>query len=140
MSNVDTHRAAHEAFTRRDFDAIAGLMRADAAYVDHPRGVTTKGPVEFTDWLKGWPTAFSDATPAEPRYIDGGEYSVCLFRARGTNDGPLGPLPATGRRMDLPFCEVLRYDHDGKIVEGEVYYDMTSMMVQLGHMQPPRMS
>jgi hypothetical protein len=49
-------------------------------------------------------------------------------------------MPATGRRMDLPFCEVARYDAEGRIVQGEVYYDLMSMMVQLGHVQPPQLS
>jgi len=139
MSNVDTHRAAHEAFNRRAYDEAVRPMRDDATYTEHPRNITTKGPLEFTDWMKGWVTAFSDASVSEPRYIDGGEYSVCLFRGRGTNDGAMGPLQATGRRMDLPFCEVMTYDAQGRIVAGEMFYDSTTMMVQLGLMEPPPM-
>jgi hypothetical protein len=39
--------------------------------------------------------------------------------------------------MALPFCEILRYDREGRIVSGEIYYDSLSMLVQLGHAQPP---
>ena len=137
MSNVDTHREDHAAFNRRAYEDIARTFREDATYTDHPRNLTTKGRREFVDWLKGWTSAFSDAAVAEPRYIDGGEYSIALFQGRGTNDGAMGQLPGNGRRMDLPFCEILRYDESGQVVSGEVFYDAATMMVQLGVMEPP---
>jgi len=139
MGSVDTHRAAHEAFNRRAYDEVVREFAEDALYTDHPRNLTTKGHREFVDWLKGWTTAFSDAKVDQPRYIDGGNYSVCIFQARGTNDGSMGPLTGTGRRMDLPFCEVFEFDDQGKIVVGELFYDSTTMMVQLGIMEPPPM-
>ena len=136
MNNVESHRTAHEAFNRRDFAAATRNFRDDAHYTDHSRSVTYKGPAEFEDWMRGWTQAFSDATVAEPRYVDGGEFSVAVFQGRGTNDGPLGPMAPTGRRMDLPFCEVFRYDADGRVVSGEMFYDTMTIMVQLGHLEP----
>jgi hypothetical protein len=139
VGNVETHRAAHDAFNRRAFDEAARPMREDAIYTDHPRDHSVKGPLEFTDWMKGWTTAMSDARVTDPHYIDGGEYTVCLFHGQGTNDGRMGPLQATGRRMDLPMCEVLRYDAHGKITAGEIFYDVQTMMVQFGLAEPMRM-
>jgi ketosteroid isomerase-like protein len=139
MENVETHRATHDAFNRRAYDEAVRPMREDAIYTDHPRSLSIKGPLEFTDWMRGWTTALSDARVTDAHYIDGGEYSVCMFHGQGTNDGPMGQLPPTGRRMDLPFCEVLRYDNQGKIISGEMFYDAASMMVQLGHAEPMQM-
>jgi len=39
--------------------------------------------------------------------------------------------------MSMPFCEVRRYDASGKIAGGELFYDMATMMIQLGHMEAP---
>ncbi|MEJ3748851.1 ester cyclase [Actinomycetes bacterium KLBMP 9797] len=136
MSNVDTHRAIMNAFSRRDWDEAVRAVREDCLYTDHPRNLSVKGPREMADWLQGWTQAFPDAKPVDTHIIDGGEYTVALFHAQGTNDGPLGSLPATGKRMDVPFCEVLRYDSEGHIVAGEAFYDVTTLMVQLGHMPP----
>lgn len=136
MGNVETHRAAHDAFNRRAFDEAARPMREDAIYTDHPRNHSVKGPLEFTDWMQGWMTAMSDARISDPHYIDGGDYTVCMFHGQGTNDGQMGPLQATGRRMDLPMCEVLRYDAQGKITAGEIFYDAATMMVQFGLAEP----
>jgi ketosteroid isomerase-like protein len=136
MTNVDSHRAAHAAFNRRDYEDAVKNLRDDIQYTDHPRNISTKGPVEFVDWLKGWAAAFSDAQVADVRYIDGGDHTVALFQGRGTNDGAMGPMPATGKRMDLPYCEVLRFDAEGRVVAGEIFYDTVTMMVQLGLMEP----
>jgi ketosteroid isomerase-like protein len=137
MSNVDTHRGIIEAFERRDYDGVARPVREDSISIDHPRDLSVKGPQEMIDWLQGWAAAFSDAHAVDVHLIDGGDQTVALFRAQGTNDGPMGSLPATGKRMDVPFCEVLRYDADGHVVAGEAFYDTTTLMVQLGHMAPP---
>lgn len=135
-SNVETHRATMEAFNRRDWAGAAGPMREDATYTDHGRDITAKGPVEAMDNLKEWAAAFSDARASDMHFIDGGDYTVCLFHGQGTNDGPMGPLPATGKRMDTAFCEVMHFDSHGKIISGELFYDNLSMLVQLGHMKP----
>lgn len=62
---------------------------------------------------------------------------VVEFMGRGTHTGPLhtptGDVPATGRRVDLPFCDVHRIE-DGKITNGRSYFDLATMMRQLGLM------
>ncbi|MDQ4115645.1 MAG: ester cyclase [Actinomycetota bacterium] len=139
MSNVDKHRDAHEAFNRRDWDGVIRDFAADAEYLDHPRGLTVKGAAQFVDYLRsGWVTAFSDAAVTDVRYTDAAERSIAQFAGTGTNDGALGPMPATGRSMNMPFCEIMTYGSDGRIVRGELYYDQVSMLVQLGHMPPPQ--
>jgi ketosteroid isomerase-like protein len=56
---------------------------------------------------------------------------------RGTNDGPMGPGKAvTGKRMDMPFCEILRVQ-DGRVVSGEMFYDQLTMLTQLGLAEAP---
>ena len=98
-----------------------------------PRGLTMKSIDDVKGWLGEWVTAFSDANVGSPVYLEGGDFSVATFHGRGTNDGQLGTFGPTGRRMDVPFCEILRYDADGKVESGEIYYDQLSIMTQLGH-------
>jgi hypothetical protein len=105
MSNVDAHRSAHEAFNRRDYEAAVQNFRDGLEYTDHPRNITTKGSAEFISWMQGWVAAFSDAQVADVRYIDGDDHSVAIFQGRGTNDGAMGPLPATGKRLDMPIAK-----------------------------------
>jgi predicted ester cyclase len=141
MSNVDKYRAAHEAFNRRDWTALVQDFAADAEYTDQARAVTLKGPQEFVDYLQAnWVAAFSDAAVTEVGYLDAGNHVIAQFTGTGTNDGALGPMPPTGRRMVEPFCEVMRFNAAGQIIGGNLYYDQVTMLVQLGHMEPPAAS
>ena len=134
---VETHRAAHQAFNKRDWKTLEGMCSPQMLFEDHPRAITLKSPSEFIDWLKEWSTGLSDAEVGDDvTYIDGGNYSTARFTGRGTHDGPMGPIAATGRRMSMPFCEVLHCDDEGKIVHGEIYYDQMTMLVQLGAIDP----
>ena len=134
---LDGHRERHRAFNRRDLPAAAHRFRPDTRYTDHAQGLTVTGPDDFLGLLRTWIAMFPDVAVDDPRYIDAGEHTVARFRARGTNSGPLGAVPALHRRMDVAFCEVLRYDADGRVACGELYYDAMSAMVQLGHLHPP---
>lgn len=136
-SNVDRMRAAHEEFNRRDFDAVVARFADRCTYTDVARDLTLKSPAEFRDWLGEWTSAFSDAAVTDAEYIDGGDWVIARFIGRGTNDGSLGPLPATGHRMSLHFCEVVHFDESGRIDRAENYYDQMTMLVQLGHAQAP---
>ena len=133
--NVETFRAAHQAFNRRDFDAVVKVMTPDSVYEDRARGVTFRGPQGFKEFMQGWVTAFSTAEVTEAQYIDGGKTVVAEFIGRGVNDGALGPMPATGRPINIRFCEIMRFNDQGQIVGGDSYYDQLSMMIQLGHAQ-----
>ena len=134
--NVETFRAAHQAFNRRDFDAAVNKMAEDLDYRDQARNVTFTGRDGFKDFMQGWVGAFSDAEVSDPSYLDAGDTVIAQFIARGVNDGALVPLPATGRRIDVPFCEMFRFDDGGQIVSGGIYYDQLTMMTQLGPIEP----
>jgi predicted ester cyclase len=53
----------------------------------------------------------------------------------GIQDGPMGPYPATGKRMELDFAGMHRIADD-KIVETWVIWDNLTGLVQLGHFPP----
>jgi steroid delta-isomerase-like uncharacterized protein len=133
--NVETVQTGHAAFNGRDFDAIAKLLSDDVVYHDRARNITFRGRDGYRQFLQGWVTAFSDARPADPVYVEAGDVVVAEFRGKGTNDGPMGPLPATGKQLDCAFCEVFRFNAKGQIVSTAIYYDQLTILMQLGHMQ-----
>jgi predicted ester cyclase len=128
---VETLRTAHEHWNRRDF---AGVIRntAEGFYTDNARGLNLKGRDKFREWTEAWAPAFSDARIMNPEYIDAGDIVIAWFTGEGTNDGPLGSLKPTGRRMTLPFCEICHFDQQGQIVSGSCYYDPYTLLTQLG--------
>jgi len=136
--NVETHRAGHEAFNQRDFVAMTNQYAESITWTDHSQGRTFRTPQEFrTEFLTGWVAASSDIKVSDPRYIDAGQTVVCTFTVVGTQDGPLGPFPATGKQFTLQLCEMWHFGSSGRVVGGDLYYDQVSLLMQLGLMPQP---
>jgi ketosteroid isomerase-like protein len=89
---------------------------------------------------RGWVDAFSDAETEIVNLHGEDDFAVVEFVARGTHDGPLaspgGEIPSTGRRIETRFCEVYEIQ-DGKLVRGRIYFDLATIMGQLGLMPAP---
>lgn len=134
--NVETIRTAHESWNHRDFQGVIRNTNEGLLYTDHGRSLTLSGRDQFRQWTEAWAKAFSDGQITDPKYIDAGDIVVTQFTVEGTNDGPLGSLPPSGRRISLSFCEVCRLDKQGRVVSGGCYYDQYTLLTQLGHIKP----
>jgi steroid delta-isomerase-like uncharacterized protein len=134
--NVETLRAAHESWNKRDFAGVVRNTAEGLKYIDHARNITLNSRDKFKEWTEGWAKGFSDGRITNPQYIDAGDIVVAQFTAEGTNDGPFASLKATGRKMSLPFCEICHFDKQGRILSGGCYYDQYTLLTQLGHIQP----
>jgi predicted ester cyclase len=134
--NVETVMGEHEAFNRRDF-SVAGASD-DIVMVDTARNLTLKGKGQAKEWLSEWVKTFSNGRITEPQYIDAGDTVVSQFVGTGTQDGPLGPFPPTGKDVRIAFCEIARFNAEGKIVSITNYYDQLSLLAQLGHLPAPK--
>jgi hypothetical protein len=108
------------------------------SWIDQARGITFRTPQEFNNhFLEGWIQASSDCQVTDARYTDVGEMVVARFTGRGTNDGPLGPFPASGKEWTLPISELWHFDGAGRVVGGEIYYDQVSLLTQLELLPEP---
>ena len=136
--NVETHRAGHEAFNQRDFEAMTRHYADSITWTDHAKGRTFSTPQEFrTDFLAGWLELSSDVRVTDARYLEAAATVVSTFTAEGTHDGSLGPFPATGREFALPLCEMWHFEASGRVVGGDLYYDQVSLLRQVGLMPQP---
>ena len=131
--NVETLRAAHESWNKRDFAGVVKNANEKLTYTDNARAVTLNSRDKFREWTEGWAKAFSDGRITKSEYFDAGDVVVARFTVVGTNDGPFGAMKATGRKLSLPFCEICHFDKQGRPVSGECYYDQYTLMTQLGH-------
>ena len=66
-TNVETYRAGHEAFNRRDFDAMVKAYAESISWIDQARGITSGHPrsSKATFWRGGSrpPRAARSPTP-----------------------------------------------------------------------------
>jgi steroid delta-isomerase-like uncharacterized protein len=136
--NVQTALAVYESFNKRDLDGAVKPIAEDLVFENHGLGQTYKSRAEFRDSLQSWITGFTNGMITEPRAIDAGDTVIIRFIGKGKNDGPMGPYQKpTGRTLELPFVDIWQFDAQGRIVAGETYFDMLSMLVQLGHAERP---
>lgn len=136
-SNVEAHRAAHDAWNRRDFDAVVSRIAPTIDFFDHARKQQLTTPGEFKQWVTLWAEMFSDGRITDTTYLDAGDTVVAQFVARGTYDGPVGPFPVRHAELSFEFCEIFHFDESGMIVGGDSYYDQLSMYRHLGHIDFP---
>ena len=107
-------------------DKSLALFVEDCEMIDVPSGVTSRGP----DGYKQVILFFAEGVPGSRIEITNlfatEDQAVVEFTGWGTNTGPLhmptGDLPATGRAVELRFCDVYRI-RKGKTVSYHSYYD-----------------
>ena len=89
----------------------------------------------FRAVLPVFPAAFPDIAFTVDTWIETGDTLVIEGRVQGTHTGPLktagGEVPATGRRLDLPFVDILKARGD-RFSLLHIYFDRLEMMSQLG--------
>ncbi|MEW5959646.1 MAG: ester cyclase [Chloroflexota bacterium] len=137
QENAKIARIVYEKFNSRDFEGAVAYVAANYEGLNVPLGTTLHGPDGFRQFMQGWATAFPDSRVEVTNLVAGEEGVVVEFRGRGTHTGPLigptGEIPATGREVNVSFCDVLRIENS-KITSIHTYYDAATMMGQLGLM------
>ena len=135
--NVRIATAMTDAINARDLGALDSfvardVLRHSAATPD----IVVTNLAEFKAFLGADFAAVSDSVQKIDVIFGGGDYVAVRARYIGTQDGPMGPFPASGNKLELPYVGILRFE-DGKIVEIWVEWDNLSALSQLGHFPPP---
>jgi steroid delta-isomerase-like uncharacterized protein len=138
--NAQTATAQVEAFNRRDLDAQVSGYADTFTMTDHARGITLKSRQEVKSWMGEWIGASSDAQVRVIEVIDAGDAMVSVLEMEGTNDGPMGPMPASGKRFSTRGVQILHFDEEGRIVAHDNFFDQLSILIQLGFAEPPPQS
>lgn len=131
-----TVRKFHEFWDLRDPERGVAVIAPDCRFEDVACNEAQIGPNGYPHDYHRWRAAFPDGEVKVTRVIPASDgWAVVEFVNRGTPTGPLqsslGEFPASGRRMEVRYCSVMRVQ-DGKVVEGRDYYDSASIARQLG--------
>jgi predicted ester cyclase len=87
-------------------------------------------------YLFGFLNAFPDCEFTIDDMIAEGEQVVTKKTFRGTHTGELAGIPATRKKVELQFVDIMRI-RDGRIVEHWLSMDQLSFMQQLGVFPSP---
>jgi predicted ester cyclase len=111
-------------------------MSSDIVHVSAAAGTVT-GIEALLAFVAGFKQAFPDLRWEMREFIEGSDTVVAKGLFSGTNTGPMigpsGSMPATYRRIVLPFCDIWKVRR-GRIVENRIYYDQVTFLGQLGLM------
>ena len=97
---------------------------------------TVSIPDEVRGYFKGYVAAFPDGRNELVKAIESSDGIVIEARFTGTNTGPMGKTPPTGKRVDWPFVVVLDMQN-GKAKAHRGYGDQVALLTQLGLMPGP---
>ncbi|MDQ3853374.1 MAG: ester cyclase [Thermoproteota archaeon] len=116
------------------------MVSPDIVHVSAAAGTVT-GIEAFLAFVTGFKQAFPDLRWKMREFIEGSDAVVAEGVFLGTNTGPMvGPgasIPATGRRVELPFCDIWKVSN-GRLVENRIYYDQVTFLGQLGLLMFPQ--
>jgi len=85
----------------------------------------------FKQMMTGLLAAFPDLRITIEDQVIAGDRVATRWTAEGTNSGPFGPVPATGRRVRVDG-HILDRVEGGRIAERWEQWDQAGMMQQLG--------
>jgi ketosteroid isomerase-like protein len=136
MSNANekTVRNAYAIAERRDTEGWIKLFTPDGVFTDNSIGVSYRGR-DLDYPVRNYGTAFSNMHRELYHVYADGNVVVVQLALQGTHDGPLqtpfGELPATGKQMDAPCCDVFELE-GGRIKRFDCYPEGSVVFAQLG--------
>lgn len=131
---TQNHEIAERVFTDllngHDLDRIPELYAEDCAFygMSGPEAIDRD---DYEAFLSMHFEAFSDLSFEIEEMIDEGDRMAVRWTARGTHDGALMDIPATGESATVTGMSFLHIE-DGEIVEVHNNHDMLGLLQQIG--------
>lgn len=133
--NAKLAKEGYDLFTKGDLNKLAQHFSDNATMTSMSTGEVMKGRNNVIGFIGNFRTAFPDMTLDVKRQIACADEVVTEFVAKGTHKGvfmtPNGDIPPTGRKVEVPLCEILKVK-DGLFTDSHLYFDTLSLMTQLG--------
>jgi predicted ester cyclase len=93
---------------------------------------TKRGLAEFRrNWQLPLRAAFTDRVYQTEKFLADGDWAACFGQIEATHSGPFMGIPATGRRVTIPYMDFWRVQ-DGRIADNPVSVDLAFVLFQLG--------
>ena len=125
-----------ETINRHDPAGFAALYSPGAVVIDPMYPEPLRGAAAIEKDLAGFVSAFPNLEVRFGRPIVNGTTHAFEITMKGTNSGPLlgpdGEIPPTHKTLELPVGVFARVDEDGRILEERRYYNLASLLGQLG--------
>jgi steroid delta-isomerase-like uncharacterized protein len=136
-ANKDLSRRFTELFSTGDEALADEVLAPDIVFHGTNGDGDLHGLGEFKAFVARYRSAFPDAHSTVEDQVAEGDKVVTRWRARGTQRGQLGPIPATNRGFDIHGVTIERIA-GGRIAEVWVARDELGLLRQLGLAPEPQ--
>jgi steroid delta-isomerase-like uncharacterized protein len=126
------HAISEQEWATLDALVAEGVVRRSRTY-GQPE---LRGRAQLVEFLKSEAMTFPDATQKILYLVAEDDRVAAALQFTGTQKGPMGPFPASGRRIQANFLAMFRLK-EGRIAEVWVEWDNLSALLQLGHLTLP---
>ena len=123
-------RMIEELVNKGNFSLLDELVASDYAYYEPTVG-EIRGSNGYKSLVSMYRSAFPDVTLSINEQIAEGDKVVTHWTARGTHQGELMGVPATGKQVTVQGVVISRIEN-GKLIQDFETYDVHGMMRQLG--------
>ena len=144
MAEQDLIRLAREnveAFNAEDWQRFKQALAADSVYDEVGTQRRFQGIDPIVQNAQEWKQGFPDVKGTITNAVASGNTVTQEITWEGTHTGPLtgpgGTIPASGKRMVVRGAWVLTFQGD-KIKESRNYFDMMSLLQQIGAVPQPQ--
>lgn len=141
MANaIEIAKASITAYNDKDWSKAKDLLAADAVYDEKGTHRRIQGVGQIIEAWQGWAMAFPDSKATFVREFASGDTVVIEIVWKGVHTGPLqtpgGTIAPSNRAIEVPACQVVQVE-GGKIKSGSHYFDMLTMLTQIGAVASP---
>ena len=119
-------------YNDRDWEAAVRLVTHDVELTNMATGRTYRGAEGVRRYMEGWVSSFPDSTIEATSVFADEQGAVVEFIGRGRRAGRLDfGATSDASQAEARFCQVLEM-RGNKVWRLRLYYDLTSMLEQLG--------
>ena len=133
MDHAATVRRFYDLISAGDLDGFGELLADD--FVEHedlPPAVQAAGREAPKQLFSMFRAGFPDMRFAAEEVLTSGDKVVVRARVTGTHEGEFMGIPPTGKSIDAPVIDIIRFGDDGLAHEHWGILDQMRMMQQLG--------
>jgi steroid delta-isomerase-like uncharacterized protein len=132
--SIDVLKKNIEAFNKGDLETFGSTLAPKGRFEEHATRRVTTSRDDSVDLTRGWRQAFPDAKGTIRNIFASGDQAVAEITWEGTHrgnlDAPMGSIPPTGKRVNLPASMVVKV-RNGEITESHHYFDMNTLIDQI---------
>jgi len=136
QNKLTVRRLVEEGFNKHNLKLLDEIFAKDAISHDPSQPNLGRGPEGARESMQVYTTAFPDSKLVIEREIAEGDYVVQYLSTKGTHAGPLGNIPATGKKTNVTGVIISKFEN-GKVVETWSLWDQLTLMQQIGVVPMP---